>query len=146
MLHKILNDVINLDDCVVYSYVPEPESDPHGDPADDDNDDDDGDEMMDPDGDVSDDDGMMMMMDDDDQYSMHTHDGVESSGFGSTGLQGGASSAASGRDHPSSSPIKRNASGNTSSSDGPRTPRAYEVIGRPASGLLWSVYYFFYNK
>jgi len=151
MLHKILNDVIVLDDCVVYSYVPEPESDPHGDADDDDNDGDE-DEMMEPDDDVSDDDGMMMMMDDDDYdndggdvYSTGYHVGAESSGGVSTpaGLNSAMSSS---RNQPSSSPIKRGGSGNTSGSDGPRTPRGYEVIGRPASGLLWSVYYFFYNK
>lgn len=151
MLHKILNDVIGLDDCVVFSYVPEPEADPHEDGEDEDDDDDDAlasgmDEM---DADVSDDDGMMMRMDVDEEQS----DAGEWSAAGASSRAGTPSEGAAGVASTLGSGAgtrfgrsSRNVSGNTSSSNGPRTPRSYEPPTRGSSGLLWSVYYFFYNK
>lgn len=148
-LHRILNDAIALDECVVYSYTPPQEADPHAEDQDLENGMDDEGDLIDDDDNASsgsdmpagdDDDAMMMMSMDEDDEDITV---------------------------PGNTPVRkrskwrRNLGENAEEQTPPRSsewegslgesgqqalgPSRYTSI-RARGGLLWSVNYFFYSK
>jgi len=141
-LYRILNDIVPLQECEVYSWFPEPEYDPHVDPEENEEaseyEDDDSDDMMD--------------MDD----SMD----IDIDGEGAYVSWGQAGMELELDDVPSSTAPPRTRSYSSSSRvrlddfDLSLSPRlgavdehtASSFSSRRVGGLLWSANYFFYSK
>jgi hypothetical protein len=132
-LLSVLGDVISLDDCVVYSYVPSPEADPHQEDI--------YDETADPDEDG--DSSQRLTMDDEDDSMADSYDEDDKSGelgimldFDEDDIDfGGAIGAGHGPRGAANHP-----------EDNPPSRRMSQPGGRQRGGLLWSVNYFFYCK
>lgn len=159
-LHRILNDAIALDECVVYSYIPSAEADPHAEDHDLEGAEDDGEELVDDDdassepeagGGVSDfgfggmdDDVMMMSMDEDDDDGSVGVPGntprkkrSHRRGLRDSYLQSGSTPPPKSSDWESS----------FEDSGGPPTPGPHRYAPvRARGGLLWSANYFFHCK
>ena len=124
-LYRLLNDVVALDDCEVYSWFPEPEYDPHYDPED---------------GEVSEN-GMGFESDEDaaqdGEMEMMTDDVPASWGAGGMELD----------DVPASFPMDSHeySSGKEALVDSTLTG-SNEGRPRRAPHLLWSQNYFFYSR
>lgn len=152
-LRQVLDPIIDLAECEVYSYTPDTDSDPHAVDSDDESDDDGGD----PDAFEGDDDGMAWEMDGLEGMSgyktNHPVSGAlgnhSSSRGGATGGRGGSSTHGAPWFGRPSTPMKSFASffGGGSA---PATPASVadseDYFGDSIGGLLWSTFHFLYNR
>jgi hypothetical protein len=136
-LYKILDNVIKLSECEVFSYTPDINSDPHAGDSDDDEAESDEDPAF------SDDDDLAAYHSEPENDLTFTFDDDDELGSSPLSLR-----------NPSKSrwipdpPRKRTNSSDYSSFDSPVCPRTHRFSAhrRPRTPLLWSSHWFFYNK
>lgn len=172
-LRQVLDPIIDLAECEVFSYTPDMDSDPHAVDSDDESDDDGGDpDAFERD---SEDGGMTWEMDGLETSGSAHHSGLRGGLSGSFGTRGGGMSAFGTGGRGGGSGVGANGRGTSSGwyGSGPATPMksfasvfaranggSGSVPGTPASvadsedyfgesstgGLLWSTFHFLYNK
>jgi hypothetical protein len=139
-LYRILNDIVPLQECEVYSWFPEPEYDPHLDPEENEEaseyEDDDSEELMDMD------DGMDIDIDGEGAYVSWGQAGMDLE-LDEDGPSAVPSLSRS-RSYSSSSRVRLD---DFDLSLSPRLGAVDEFSStRRVGGLLWSANYFFYSK
>ncbi|KAM0788283.1 hypothetical protein ACM66B_001429 [Microbotryomycetes sp. NB124-2] len=153
-LRQVLDPIIDLAECEVYSYTPDVDSDPHAVDSDDESDDDGGD----PDAFEGDDDGMAWEMEGLEGMSAYrsssNHPNAGTIGNHSA-MRGGGASGRGGSSHSApwyarpTTPMKSFASifGGASAPGTPAsTADSEEYFGDSTGGLLWSTFHFLYNR
>lgn len=140
-LYRILNDIVPLQECEVYSWFPEPEYDPHLDPEENEEaseyEDDDSEELMDTD------EGMDIDIDGEGAYVSWGQAGMDLE-LDDVPESSVAAPSARSRSYSSSSRVRLD---DFDLSLSPRLGAVDEFTSsRRVGGLLWSANYFFYSK
>ncbi|WWC87251.1 uncharacterized protein L201_002139 [Kwoniella dendrophila CBS 6074] len=138
-LYRVLNDVLPMEDCEVYSWFPEPEYDPHIDPSSSTSEEEDDDFLAE-----QDEDDIKMDLDDNDNDPAWGAGGMELDVDSNSALH-----------NPESVPMARQnstsggggAAAARRSSEASISPNEWDLgRERKVGGLLWSANYFFYSK
>ncbi|KAK4051939.1 hypothetical protein OIV83_002644 [Microbotryomycetes sp. JL201] len=155
-LRQVLDPIIDLAECEVYSYTPDVDSDPHAVDSDDESEDDGGD----PDAFEGDDDGMAWEMEGLEGMSGYrnssNHPNAGTIGNHSS-TRGGGAAGRGGSGHSTTpwfarpaTPMKSFASIFGGGASAPATPASTadsdDYFGDSTGGLLWSTFHFLYNR